>query len=110
MDGKTYPAKGDTIIGNDVWIGYKASIMPGVTIGDRAIVASYSVITKDVLPYSVVGGNPAKEIKKRFTEKAIEKLLNMQWWNWPIEQITESIQQLTGNDIDALWGKYFSEK
>lgn len=110
MDGKTYPAKGDTIIGNDVWIGYKASIMPGVTIGDGAIVASYSVITKYVLPYSVVGGNPAKEIKKRFTEKAIEKLLNMQWWNWPIEQITESIQQLTGNDIDTLWGKYFSEK
>jgi virginiamycin A acetyltransferase len=110
MDGKTYPVKGDTIIGNDVWIGYKAAIMPGVTIGDGAIVASYSVITKDVSSYSVVGGNPAREIKKRFTEKAIEKLLTMQWWNWPIEQITGSVKQLTGNDINALWEKYLSEK
>lgn len=100
MDGKTYPNKGNTTIGNDVWIGYNATIMAGVTIGDGAIIATNSVVTKDVAPYSIVGGNPAKVIKKRFSEDRIEQLLEMAWWNWEIEKITENIQHLTGRNFD----------
>ena len=100
MKEKTYPTKGDTTIGNDVWIGYKAMIMAGVTIGDGAIIASRSVVTKDVAPYSIVGGNPAKEIKKRFSEEKIEKLLKLKWWDWDIEKITKNVQNLTDNKFE----------
>ena len=102
MEGKSYPTKGNTIIGNDVWMGYGATIMPGVTIGDGAIIATKSVITKDVAPYTIVGGNPAIEIKKRFTEEVIKKLLELQWWDWPIEKITANVHNLTGNNIEEL--------
>lgn len=102
MEGKQYPTKGDTIIGSDVWIGYGATIMPGVTIGDGAIIATKSVVTKDVPPYAIVGGNPAKVIRKRFTEAEIEKLLALAWWDWPIEKITANVQALTGNDVTGL--------
>lgn len=102
MDGKSYPSKGDTIIGNDVWIGYNATIMTGVTIGDGAVIATNSTVTKDVEPYSVVGGNPAKLIRKRFSEEQIEILLQLKWWEWNIEKITRSVQILTGNDVEAL--------
>ena len=102
MEGKSYPQKGDTIIGNDVWIGYQATIMPGVKIGDGAIIASKSVVIKDVAPYSVVGGNPAKEITKRYSEEEIETLTQISWWNWPIEKITEHLQDLTNADVAAL--------
>ena len=102
MEGKEYPTKGDTIIGNDVWIGYGATIMPGVNIGDGAIIATKSVVTKDVEPYSIVGGNPAKEIRKRFSESDIKELLEMRWWDWPIEKITENVQNLTNNRIAEL--------
>lgn len=102
MEGKAYPQKGDTIIGNDVWIGYKATIMAGVTIGDGAIIATGAIVTKDVAPYTVVGGNPAKELKKRFSEKQIEKLLKIQWWNWDIEKITKHVQDLTSTNFDFL--------
>ncbi|MBK9105108.1 MAG: CatB-related O-acetyltransferase [Saprospiraceae bacterium] len=86
MEGKQYPHKGDTIIGNDVWIGYNATIMAGVTIGDGAIIAANSTVTKDVAPYAIVGGNPATEIRKRFDEDRIRKLLDIKWWDWPIEK------------------------
>ncbi len=102
MKGKAYPQKGNTLIGNDVWIGYGATIMPGVTIADGAIIATKSVVTKDVAPYAIVGGNPAKEIKKRFSEADIKKLLELQWWDWSIEKITENVQNLTDNKIDKL--------
>ena len=102
MDGKEYPKKTDTIVGNDVWIGYGATIMPGVNIGDGAIIATKSVVTKDVAPYSIVGGNPAKEIKKRFSEEKIQTLLEMSWWDWPIEKITENVQNLTGKSVSVL--------
>ena len=105
MEGKVYPTKGDTIIGNDVWIGYGATIMPGVTVGDGAIIATKSVVTKDVEPYAIVGGNPAKEIKKRFSEEEITNLLEIQWWDWPIEKITENVQNLTGNVIELIKAK-----
>ena len=96
MEGKSYPHKGDLIIGNDVWIGYNATIMSGVTIGDGAIIATNATVTKDVTPYTIVGGNPAKEIRKRFDEDTIKKLLDMQWWNWDIARITKNVQLLTG--------------
>ena len=102
MDNKSYPRKGNINIGNDVWIGYNATIMAGVTIGDGAIIATNSTVIKDVEPYSVVGGNPAKEIKKRFSEETISKLLELKWWNWDIERITKNIQNLTDNEIEKL--------
>ena len=99
MQGKTYPNKGNTTIGNDVWIGYGATIMPGVTVGDGAIIATKAVVTKDVEPYSIVGGNPAREIRKRFSDEEIKELLEIRWWDWPIEKITEHVQQLTGREL-----------
>lgn len=102
MDSKSYPQKGDIVIGNDVWIGYNATIMAGVTIGDGAIIATNSTVIKDVEPYSIVGGNPAKEIKKRFSEETIARLAALQWWNWDIDKITRNLQYLTDNNPDKL--------
>ncbi|GJQ61373.1 MAG: Vat family streptogramin A O-acetyltransferase [Melioribacteraceae bacterium] len=89
------PYKGDTEVGNDVWIGTEATIMPGVKIGDGAIIASKSVVSKDVEPYTVVGGNPAKIIRKRFSQEKIDELLELEWWNWSIEKITQNLDYLT---------------
>jgi len=102
MEGKSYPFKGDTIIGNDVWIGHNAVIMPGLKIGDGAIIATNSTVVKDVEPYTVVGGNPAKAIRKRFSEEIIELLLQLRWWDWDIERITRSVKLLSGKDVEAL--------
>ncbi|GAB5565611.1 MAG: Vat family streptogramin A O-acetyltransferase [Winogradskyella sp.] len=102
MDGKSYPQKGDISIGNDVWIGYNATIMAGVTIGDGAIIATNSTVIKDVEPYTIVGGNPAKAIKKRFDSSTISKLLDLKWWDWEIEKITKHLQDLTDNNIEKL--------
>lgn len=100
MEGKSFPNKGNIVIGNDVWIGHNATIMAGVTVGDGAIISTNATVVKDVLPYTIVGGNPAKEIRKRFDDAKIEKLLKMQWWNWPIEKITQHIQNLTSSTIE----------
>ena len=102
MDGKTYPTKGDTIVGNDVWIGYNATIMPGVKIGDGAIIASNATVVRDVAPYAIVGGNPAQEIRKRFSPEEIARLLEIKWWDWEVERISQHVQDLTGNDISKL--------
>jgi virginiamycin A acetyltransferase len=102
MEGKSYPQKGNIDIGNDVWIGYNATIMAGVNIGDGAIIAANSTITRDVEPYTIVGGNPAKKISKRFSEDVIIKLLALKWWNWNIEKITKNIKNLTENKIEKL--------
>lgn len=96
------PMKGDTIVGNDVWVGYDSTIMPGVSIGHGSIIASKSVVTANVPPYSIVGGNPAKIIKYRFDEKTIQTLLSIAWWDWSIEKLTENIAAITSNDLDAL--------
>ena len=85
------PYKGDTIIENDVWIGHNVTIMPGVKIGNGAIISTNSTVTKEVPPYTIVGGNPAKEIKKRFSDEKIKELLDLEWWNWDIEKVTEYI-------------------
>ncbi|HCQ90891.1 MULTISPECIES: CatB-related O-acetyltransferase [unclassified Clostridium] len=102
----SYKPKGDTIIGNDVWIGTEAMIMPGITIGDGAIIASRSVVTKDVEPYTVVGGNPAKHIKERFDKDKIDMLLEMKWWDWEENHIKNSIDILSSSDINKLY-KYY---
>ena len=102
MDGKSYPYKGDTIVGNDVWIGYNATIMAGVNIGDGAIIAANSTVTKDVDPYSIVGGNPAREIRKRFPDDVIRKLLDLRWWDWDADKITRNVQYLTDPNIEKL--------
>jgi virginiamycin A acetyltransferase len=102
MEGKAYPNKGDTMIGNDVWIGYNATIMAGVIVGDGAIIATNSTVTKDVEPYSIVGGNPAREIRKRFSDDDIEKLLALRWWDWDAEKITRNLQYLTEPNIEKI--------
>ena len=96
------PFKGDTIIGNDVWVGMDTVIMPGVNIGDGAIVAAKSVITKDVEPYAIVGGNPAQKIKERFPEQIINKLLEIRWWDLNIEIISDHIDVIVNGEIEKL--------
>lgn len=97
-----YPYKGDTVIGNDVWIGYEAVIMPGVKIGDGAIIAAKSVVSKNVQPYGIVGGNPAQIIRQRFPDPMVQVLLEIAWWNWNIEKITSNLAKIVNADIDAL--------
>jgi acetyltransferase-like isoleucine patch superfamily enzyme len=92
--------KGDVIIGNDVWIGEGAKIMAGVIIGDGAVIANNSHVVKNVAPYSVVGGNPAKHIKYRFTEAQINQLLQIKWWNWDDENINDFTRLLCDTNID----------
>ena len=94
--------KGDVIIGNDVWIGMGASILSGVKIGDGAVVGAYSVVTKDVKPYEIVGGNPAKRIKFRFDETTIEELQKIAWWNWPKSQIEEAFPLLLSSNVNEF--------
>lgn len=97
-----YPTPQDTIIGNDVWIGHKATIMPGVTIGSGVIVGACSVVTKNIPDYCIVGGNPAKIIRQRFNDETIATLLKIQWWNWPKDIIFSNIQHIVGNNIEKL--------
>lgn len=94
--------KGDIVIGNDVWIGYEAVIMAGVHIGNGAVIASWAVVTKDVPPYTIVGGTPAREIRKRFDEQTIARLQELQWWDWSVEKISECIPYITGGKIEEL--------
>ncbi|AMO54946.1 chloramphenicol acetyltransferase [Endozoicomonas montiporae] len=101
VDG--FKKAGDTVIGSDVWIGSEAMIMSGVTVGHGAIIASRSVVTKNVEPYSVVGANPAKHIKFRFETTEIEMLLEMKWWDWSDEQIREAMPFLCSSDISSLY-------
>ena len=96
------PMKGDTVIQNDVWIGYNSLIMPGVKIGNGSIIASNSVVVRDIEPYSIVGGNPAKLIRKRFDSDVIDLLETIKWWDWPIEKITANLEILTSNDVSKL--------
>lgn len=96
------PYKGDTVVGNDVWIGYDVLIMPGVKIGNGAIISSRSVVTADVAAYSVVGGNPAKLIKSRFVPEIVTRLESIAWWDWPVERITHHMALIVSGDVAAL--------
>ncbi|SCH03309.1 Streptogramin A acetyltransferase [uncultured Clostridium sp.] len=99
---KSWDNKGDIIIGNDVWIGYEAVILAGVTIGNGAIIGARAVVTKDVPPYTIVGGVPAKPIKKRFDNKTISELLDIQWWNWPDETIAQNIKAIQSGNMEQI--------
>jgi acetyltransferase-like isoleucine patch superfamily enzyme len=101
-------SKGDVIIGNDVWVGRKALILSGVTIGDGAIVGARSVVAKDVAPYSIVAGNPARLIRKRFDEKTIKKLLEIKWWNWDLEKIKTNLPLLLSDNVDKFLEENYS--
>lgn len=94
--------KGDIVIGNDVWIGYEAVILAGVTIGDGAVIGARAVVTKDVPPYTVVGGVPAKEIKKRFSQQTIDGLLRLKWWDWDEDRIARNIAAIQSGDLKNL--------
>ncbi|HYD78531.1 MAG TPA: CatB-related O-acetyltransferase [Paucimonas sp.] len=96
------PDKGDIVIGNDVWIGYEALIMPGVKIGNGAIVATRAVVTSDVPAYAVVAGNPARIVKRRFADDVTAALEEIAWWDWPVEKITENLHLIVAADIEAL--------
>jgi virginiamycin A acetyltransferase len=96
------PHKGDTVIGNDVWLGYDALIMPGVTIGNGAVIAARSVVTADVPAYAIVGGNPAKVIRRRFDDATIATLEEIAWWDWPVERITANVAKIVAGDVAAL--------
>lgn len=96
------PIKGDTVIGNDVWIGENVTILPGVNIGDGVIIGKHSVVTKDIPPYCIVGGNPAKFIKKRFDDEMIDLLLKLKWWDKPIKEINELIPLLNNKDFNYI--------
>jgi virginiamycin A acetyltransferase len=95
-------SKGDTVIGNDVWLGNSAMIMHGVKIGHGAIIGTSALVTKDVEPYTIVGGNPAKLIRKRFDDETIDFLLELAWWDWPIEKITANLEAIATADFEAL--------
>nr|WP_319512123.1 CatB-related O-acetyltransferase [uncultured Draconibacterium sp.] len=98
--------KKDIVIGNDVWIGYDSLILPGTKIGDGAIIGAKAVVSKDVPPYTIVAGNPAKFIKTRFSEEIIALLLKLKWWNWTIDEITENLEVISGNNFNALKDLY----
>ena len=99
---QAWDQKGDIMIGNDVWIGYEAVILSGVTIGDGAVIGCRAVVTKDIPPYTIVGGVPAKPIRKRFDEETIKELQKIKWWDWPEEKITEKIQAIQAGDLEGL--------
>lgn len=103
-----FKRKGDTVLQNDIWVGTEALIMPGIKIGNGAIIASRAVVTKDVPPYSIVGGNPAKIIKYRYSKEEIELLLEIAWWDWPTERINEALKFIQDGDVKNLHEFSFS--
>ena len=103
-------SKGPVVIGNDVWIGTGSTLLSGVTVGDGAVIAARSVVTKPVPPYSIVGGNPARLLKYRFGQDQIAALLRIRWWDWPIEKIRDAWPLLLSGDIDAFIRKYGEAK
>jgi virginiamycin A acetyltransferase len=96
------PSRGDTVVGNDVWFGGNVTVMPGVRIGHGAIVSTGAVVTRDVPDYAIVGGNPATEIKRRFSAEDIEKLVRIAWWDWPIEKITRHVRVISDGSVAEL--------
>jgi virginiamycin A acetyltransferase len=96
------PGRGDTVVGHDVWLGYGAMVMPGVRIGHGAIVASGSVVADDVPDYGIAGGNPARLIRRRYPDPDIARLLDLAWWDWPLEHLTNHLRTVMSGSVDAL--------
>ncbi|GAA0590923.1 CatB-related O-acetyltransferase [Kutzneria viridogrisea] len=96
------PGRGDTVVGNDVWFGNSVTVMPGVRIGNGAIVATGSVVVQDVPDYAIVGGNPAKVVRSRYPEAEVARLLELAWWDWPAEHITEHVRTIMSGTVDEL--------
>lgn len=94
--------RGDTVVGSDVWIGAQAMVMPGIKIGHGAIIATRSVVVSDVEPYTIVGGNPARPIRRRFDESTIARLLEIAWWDWPVDKISRNLDAIRGADLGKL--------
>ena len=112
VDGSSFPGhkwKGNTIIGNDVWLGAESLIMPGIKIANGAVIASRSVVTKNIGPYEIWGGNPAKFIKKRFTDDDIKKLQEIKWWDWNPKTLKRNVSYLRSSDIETLWQKHLKK-
>ena len=97
-----FPNRGDTVIGNDVWLGYESTILPGVRIGDGAVVAAKSVVSADVPPYAIVAGNPARLVRMRFPEADVARLLRIAWWSWDVDRITRHLGAISDGDVDRL--------
>lgn len=102
LDEMPIQRRGDTVIGNDVWLGYESLLLPGVTIGDGAVIAARAVVARDVPPYAVVAGNPAQVVRTRFSDAEIQRLLRLAWWDWPAERVTAAIPLLVAGDVDRL--------
>lgn len=96
------PLKGDTVVGNDVWIGQNVTVMPGIHIGDGSIIAANSVVTKDIPPYSIAGGNPCKLIRKRFDDDLTAYLLNLRWWDWDADKIFRNMDALCCGNLQKI--------
>lgn len=94
--------RGDTVVGDDVWLGFEARVLPGVTIGHGAIVGACAVVSRDVPPYAVVAGNPAQVVRMRFAPEVVARLLELAWWDWPIEQILAALPAIEAGDVAAL--------
>lgn len=108
-----YRPAGDTVIGNDVWIGAEAMIMPGITVGHGAVIGARAVVTRDVEPYAIVAGNPAKLVRRRFDDAAQAMLLELQWWDWTDDQLREAMPLLTNGDVPALhrhWREHVTDR
>lgn len=103
------PFKGDTVLGNDIWIGRESVIMPGVHIGDGAIIAAYSVVTRDIPPYTVYGGNPASFIKKRFDDELTKMLLELKWWDFAPEKLADFLPVLCDSNLEQVKERICSE-
>jgi acetyltransferase-like isoleucine patch superfamily enzyme len=99
-------SKGDVVIGNDVWIGRGAKILGGVTVGDGAVIAAWSVVTKSVAPYAIVAGVPARTVRHRFSPEIVERLLRIRWWDWDDEHVHERMEELTSNDLETFTQTY----
>ncbi len=96
------PEKGDTVVGHDVWFGCESMVMPGIRVGTGAVIAARAVVTRDVPPYVVVAGNPARVVRRRFDEATVARLLDLAWWDWPVERVTEAIPDLVFGRMERL--------
>jgi virginiamycin A acetyltransferase len=96
------PGRGDTVVGNDVWFGYRTTVMPGVRIGHGAVVASGAVVVNDVPDYGIVGGNPAKLVRTRYSPEEVARLLAVSWWDWPVEHLSQHVRAIMSGSVDDL--------